>query len=118
MSGHNTRAHWQAKLIVLAFVLAAAGIATMNIIRVIKTARKKTEPGRVQEEKLDAIPTSQLPGISALPAELWSQVLRGILDPHLQHKRRQCHGLPAILELRLVCRTSKKKILNMLNRGW
>lgn len=109
MSGHNTRAHWQAKPIVLAFVLAAAGIATMNIIRVIKTARKKTEPGRVQEERLDAIPTSQLPGISALPAELWSQVLRGILDPHLQHERRQCHGLPEILELRLVCRMSKKK---------
>jgi hypothetical protein len=97
---------WRANPILFTLGLCAVGFGfgTMNIISTIRTARARGKLAKMLEEQLDLIPRSHLTGINALPVELWSHIIECVLDPHLQHKQRQCHALPQILKLRLVCR--------------
>ena len=84
--------------------LCIIDIGIMNIIRAISNARRHAEISRELREKLDKIPESRLNGIQSLPVELWSEIIGLVLDPYLLCKRRQCHSILRILELRLVCR--------------
>jgi hypothetical protein len=79
----------------------------MNIIRMIKNARRQADFSHELKEKLEKIPESRLNGIQTLPVELWSEIIGSVLDQHMQHTRRQCYSIHRVLELRLVCRKSQ-----------
>jgi hypothetical protein len=97
---------WRANPILFTLGLCGVGFGfgTMNIISTIRTAQARDKRAKMLEEQLDLIPRSHLTGINALPVELWSQIIECVLDPILQHKKRQCDALPQILKIRLVCR--------------
>jgi hypothetical protein len=100
-------ARWRVSPILFTLGLRAISFAMMNIVRTIKIAWERAKRTRALKEKLALIPQSQLSGINALPVELWCKVIEHVLDPHMQHKERQCYTLPEILKLRLVCRKSR-----------
>jgi hypothetical protein len=97
-------ARWRVSPILFTLGLSAISFGTMNIIHTVKTAWAQAKRTRALKEKLALIPQSPLSGINALPVELWCKIIAHVLDPHLQHKERQCYTLPEILKLRLVCR--------------
>jgi hypothetical protein len=100
------------------FVLFTRGMCAyimgpMDRIRTHKNMQRKAELdqglrdilGKLSREKLRNIPESRLNGIHALPVELWSQIIKHVLDLCFQPRRRQCRDVFRVLRLRFVCRT-------------
>jgi hypothetical protein len=85
--------------LLLTFGLGASTVAiTMNVIAIFKTQLRRAA-------QLSSILGSHLPGISALPIELWSLIIEYVVVEQLGGDTRlQCLELPTILKIRLVCR--------------
>ena len=99
------------------FVLFTRGmcayiLGTTDRIRTHKNMQRKAELdqglrdilGEFLKEKVGNIPESRLDGIHALPVELWSQIIKHVLDLCFQPRRRQCRDIFRVLRLRFVCR--------------
>lgn len=76
----------------------------MNSIRKVKTWWRRTDSAKQKEEVLSSIPESRLPGISALPVEIWGLVLEHVVVSEMEALRLREWQLAHILRYRMVCR--------------
>ncbi|CAN9437930.1 unnamed protein product [Alternaria alternata] len=96
----------------------------MDRIRTHKNMQRKAELdqglrdilGKLSREKLRNIPESRLNGIHALPVELWSQIIKHVLDLCFQPRRRRCRDVFRVLRLRFVCRAFDEEIRRALHQ--
>jgi hypothetical protein len=94
-------------------------LAITNYRANARLRRELIAKSQEKEARLNAIPTSRLPGIHALPTELWSIIIDSLIkSSHTQ----KCHTDPNTcrlsqdLSLRLVCRVFNTETLHALHK--